>query len=173
LIVILRQSERPDLPGIADFQCSFVEGRAPRAQMAHYERKKGWGECVLFSNTPTTMNTLCAPLVEDRLDENAYIMRTKCAQKCECEFFISSASTTYRFQHRKCTHFLEGRGEPVSFGVFAVYAGDNRSFPARPLLQRSPATPSRAGKCCNKSRPGGSYLQGLTGVGCQPAGKAY
>jgi hypothetical protein len=37
--------------------------------------------------------------------QNAYIMRTKCDQKRECEFSTPSVSTTYNFDTQKCTHF--------------------------------------------------------------------
>lgn len=37
--------------------------------------------------------------------QNAYIMRTKRAQKRKCAFFISYAATTYNFNPLKCTHF--------------------------------------------------------------------
>src|SRR5687768_4271046 len=37
--------------------------------------------------------------------ENAYIMRTKCAQNRKCDFSTRVASTTYNFILTKCTHF--------------------------------------------------------------------
>jgi len=39
--------------------------------------------------------------------ENAYIMRTKCAQKRICYIFNYSAADTYNFNAVKCTHFPE------------------------------------------------------------------
>jgi hypothetical protein len=32
-------------------------------------------------------------------------MRTKCARKRECDFFITGAATAYGFYLQKCTHF--------------------------------------------------------------------
>jgi hypothetical protein len=46
------------------------------------------------------------PRMPDR--QNAYIMRTLCAQKRECDIFNSSATITYNFDPLKCTHFLVG-----------------------------------------------------------------
>jgi len=40
--------------------------------------------------------------------QNAYIMRTKCAQKRECDIFNSSATITYNFDPLKCSHFPVG-----------------------------------------------------------------
>ena len=50
------------------------------------------------------------PRIPDR--QNAYIMRTKCAQKYECDIFNSSATITYNFDPLKCTHFLVGQLRP-------------------------------------------------------------
>ena len=43
--------------------------------------------------------------VENGCRKNAYIMRTKCAQKRECNFFTRLNSITYNFNALKCTHF--------------------------------------------------------------------
>ena len=40
-----------------------------------------------------------------RLAQNAYIMRTKCTQKRECDIFTVSAAMTYNSNPLKCTHF--------------------------------------------------------------------
>ena len=44
-------------------------------------------------------------LTDSALTQNAYIMRTKCAQKRECDIFNSSVTITYNFSTLKCTHF--------------------------------------------------------------------
>jgi len=44
-------------------------------------------------------------LRDSRPGQNAYIMRTKCAQKRKCDIFNYSASTTYNFNTLKCTDF--------------------------------------------------------------------
>jgi len=44
-------------------------------------------------------------LRDSALAQNAYVMRTKCAQKCECDIFNASFASTYNFRTLKCTHF--------------------------------------------------------------------
>jgi hypothetical protein len=67
--------------------------------------------------------------VDSWLAQNAYIMRTKCAQKRICYLVNDSTTTTYNFDTLKCTHFLapvlnpncslnlnRARRSPFSFG---------------------------------------------------------
>ncbi len=41
-------------------------------------------------------------------EKNAYIMRTQCAQKRECDFFTRVTPTIYNFDPLKCLHFKVG-----------------------------------------------------------------
>jgi len=52
-----------------------------------------------------SLSFLPAFLVNPIGAQNAYIMRTKCAQKRECDIFNYSATITYNFNTLKCTHF--------------------------------------------------------------------
>jgi hypothetical protein len=47
--------------------------------------------------------------------KSTYKMRTKCIQKCTCEFINCYTSTTYNFDTPKCTHFSQESGGEFRF----------------------------------------------------------
>ena len=124
----------------------------PGGHYTNHQSSRRANEALVSRSAPGVFapSRLC---VSNRSGKNAYIIRTKCAQKREWEISTSVTSTTYNFNALKCTDFPIAPCSPSSLGhssFFRISSLVTRHWSLGPEIAATKA--ARAGLICRDLR---------------------